>query len=721
MQGILPKKHLAFLKEHSYPFKSLHLANQIMNQLLLRALPILFCFFLITVTEAQQTQNLSNSKSLFVRSRPMPDSIMLRWAPSDAKTWRLANIYGYQLKRYTVVRDDKIPKQIDEVLLTEKVLKPAPVEIWEPFIDDKYVGVAAECIYSSFYKGVPTGGNPHIAYKKYKEEQQRFSFALYAADQSLQAAELSGLYFADKTAKSNEKYLYKVYINCPDSLAKDTASVFTGQSAYKALSKPIDLEANWQDHKVSLTWNIKFLKHIYNSYIVEKSTDEGKIYQQLGDNAIVQVSDEGVDPYFMSKNDSLPDNRTRFYYRVRGINAFGQMGPPSDSVFGTGRLPIDKAPVIISNELINNEKIDLQWEYPEEMNDYIEGFKLYRSSSPKGKKKLVFEGKEAAQRAFMDTTPNMTNYYRISVYKDKVEKLSPLTTYAARVDSFPPAQPEGGYGVIDSTGIVTLKWKPNTEEDINGYRVYRSNHLDYEFMLVGTSIVKDTVFKDTINIKTLTKKVYYKVRAEDIRQNQSSFSEVIAIKRPDIIPPESPLLKSIKNQEDKPLLTWVNSFSEDVVNHYVFRRNQSDSTYTIIASLVKGESSVMSYEDKTVEKGNTYVYRIVAEDDSGLLSQPSKTIQFIVDSGIEEQLRLKRRVLADRVKLTWSIQSEKEVKRMIIYRAVDGGALKLYDHSEQETYFDAQLSPGKTYKYAIKAIYKDDSSSQLSKTVVVKF
>lgn len=667
------------------------------------------------------TNNIWAQKSIEILSRPMPDSIMLRWAPADAKTWRLANVYGYQLKRYTVLRDKKIPKQIEEVVLTPVSMKPAIIEQWEPFIGDKYVGIAAECIYSSYYKGIPTGGNPHIVYEKYKEEQQRYTFALYAADQSLKAAELSGLYFADKTTKPNEKYLYKVYLNCPDSLAKDTASVFTGQSAFRSLPKPLDLNADWKDHKVSLTWNIKYLKHIYNSYVVEKSTDKGKSYHPLGDNAIVQVSDIGVDPYFMSKSDSLPDNETAFYYRVRGVNAFGQMGPPSDSIFGSGRLPIEKAPIIVSNELIENEKVNLQWEYPEEMNNYIVGFKLYRSSSPRGKKKLIFEGKESDQRSYIDHEPDMTNYYRISVYNDKVEKLSSLMTYAARVDSFPPLQPSGTHGLIDSAGVVTLNWMPNTEEDINGYRVYRSNHPEFEFMLVGSSVVKDTMFKDTINIKTLTKKIYYKVRAEDVRQNQSPFSELIAIKRPDIIPPVAPLLKSIKINDGKPELIWINSSSEDVVKHHIYRKKQEDSTYIAIVTLPPTAEVFAHYVDETVERGNIYIYRIDAEDDSGLLSQPSKTMQFKVESGIEEQLKLKKRVLADRVKLTWAIQSEKEVKRVVIYRAVNEEALQLYDNSEQDEYFDTKLSPGKKYKYAIKAIYKDDSSSQLSQPIVVKF
>jgi len=632
----------------------------------------------------------------------------------------MGNQYGYQVKRYTILRNKKIPKQIDEVLLTPTALKPAPVSVWEPFADNKYVGIAAECIYASVYKGVPTGGNPHIAYKKYQEEQQRYSFAVYAADQSVKAAELSGLYWADKTAKENEKYLYRVFINCPDSLAVDTAYVFTGQSAYQPLPKPLDVKGEWDNCKVLLSWNIQYLNHIYNSYVVEKSMDKGQHYALLDSNAIVQLSDEGINPQRMFKRDTLPDNQTQVYYRIRGINAFGQMGPPSDSIVGAGRLPIKNAPVMISNQVVDNKQVELKWEYPNEMNSYIKGFKIYRSSSPKEKKQLILEGKDAAQRAFTDTTPDMTNYYLLSVYNERKEKLSPLITHAARVDSFPPIAPKGLSGVIDSTGHVTIHWQANADKDLKGYRVYASNHPDYEFMLVSPATLSDTLFADSINIKTLTREIYYKVKAEDVRQNMSAFSEVLKLTRPDIIPPVSPVIRPITDDKGQPQIHWVNSSSVDVAKHVIERKQLNDTLFVHLTSLPKTADIRSYYTDRSVDKGNTYVYRILAVDQSGLLSPPSKTMLFKVDSGIEEAIKLKRRLQTDKVKLSWRITSEKEVDRVLIYRSVNHAAMELYDNAKGEEYYDNRLSPKKHYRYAIKAIYTDGSSSALSQTVTVK-
>lgn len=652
---------------------------------------------------------------------PRKDSILLRWAPSNSSTWRLGNEYGYSIKRYTVLQGKKIPKEIPETTLNSEPLKPAPIDTWEKYADtDKYMGIAAECIYGSVYDEVPVGGSPHIAYKKYKEEKHRFSFALYAADQSLKTAKLSGLYFADKTAHPDEKYLYRVFINCPDSLAVDTGFYFTGISEYQPLPKPLELAAEWGDHEVNLSWNILYLKHIYNSYIVEKSMDGGNSYEQISENATVQVADKDINPHYMYKTDTLLDNKTTVYYRIKGISAFGEVGPPSDSIFGTGTLPLKNAPVIIANEVVDNKWVKLYWEYPEKMNDYISGFNIYRSKKPSGKKKLIYSGKEPAAREFTDSTPYFTNYYLISVYNETKEKLSPLRTYCERVDSFPPAPPQHFTGKVDSTGKVILSWNANSDDDIYSYRVYRANNPRFEFMLISSSEILDTTYTDQINIKTLTKNIYYKVRAIDNRQNQSAFSEMLTLKRPDIIPPVSPVIKNIADVKGLPEISWVNSSSSDVVYHHIYRKAKTDSVTTVVASLSKTQKVKSVYTDETVKPGKEYTYYITAEDDSKLQSLPSNLGYFKVKSDIEEEIKLKKRATTDKVKLTWKISTNKQVERVLVYRAVGDKAIRLYGNSTEDHFIDNKLSPEKTYKYTVKAVYTDGTTSVYSNYVTVK-
>jgi fibronectin type 3 domain-containing protein len=652
---------------------------------------------------------------------PRPDSILLRWAPSNAYTWNLANEYGYLIKRYTIVKGKKVVKEVTVTDLISTPLKPRPLQDWEPFADDKYVSIAAECIFNSTFAGIPVGFNPHFAYKKYKEEQHRFSFALYAADQSLQVATLSGLYFVDKTALPKEKYLYKVFINCPDTLAVDTASAFTGTSEYQSLPKPLDLTAKWGDKKVDLSWNIMYLNHYYNSYAVEKSLDKGKTYHRLSENNAIQLSDKEIYTEFQYKSDTLSNNSDIVYYRVRGISAFGEISPPSDSVFGKGRLPLENAPVIINDDLIDNTLIKLDWLYPDNMNEYITGFKVYRSSKPKGQKSLIYNGSNPAARSFTDSTPSITNYYLISVYNETEENLTPIHTYVARIDSFPPKPPVNFEGTIDSLGGVHLKWSANTEEDIDGYRIYRSNHPDFEFSLVHPSIIRDTICMDSIKLKILDKHVYYRIRAIDVRDNQSGFSEILTLTRPDIIPPVPPVIKNVAlNEKNFPVLLWVNSSSSDVVNHLIYRKASPDTVFSLIATLGKGDSIRAVYTDKLATAGKSYTYYVCAQDDSKLISQPSNKGFINIKGNEEEQLKLKRTVYTDKVKLTWNLKLEKPVQKVLVYRSINEGNMQLLGHSNTNEYWDNKLSPEKDYKYSIKVEFTDGSTSIMSKPVSAK-
>ncbi len=673
-------------------------------------------FFLLEFALTLQAQQ----PNIALLCSPRHDSILLRWAPANTQTWRLGNEYGYVVKRYTVLKDKKVPKEITEVQLNQTPLKPQPIRAWEKYADDKYVAIAGECIFGSEFKDIPTAGNPHVAYKKYQEETHRFSFAVYAADQSVTAAGLSGLYLADKTALPDEKYLYRVYINCPDSLATDTAFSFTGLSEYQPLPEPLEFKAEWGDKKVTLSWNILYQNHIYNSYFLEKSLDKGKTYTRIGENNIVQLADKGVSPDLMYKTDSLPNNTTLVYYRVRGISAFGETGPPSDSVFGIGKLPIINAPMITGYELIGNKLIRLAWDYPSEMNQSITGFKIYRSAKPEGKKKLVYYGKEPQQREFIDSTAGFTNYYLISVYNENTEKLSPIKTYAERVDSFPPVPPQYLSGQIDTAGKVTLRWHKNTDEDMEGYRVYMSNSPEFEFLLVTPAVIMDTVYTDTINLYTLTKNIYYKVKAVDVRQNQSDFSVLLTLKKPDKVAPVSPVIKNVADKGGNPELTWVNSSSNDVVYHHIYRKTRIDSTFQRVATIEKTNELKSVYTDKNLEPGKEYIYYVAAEDENGLLSPPSNTGYFKTPSDISESIKLKKKEYTDNVELTWSIKSEKKVQRVVVYRSVDEEPMRLYGNSETGSYTDTKLSIETTYNYCIKVIYSDGSSSGLSNTVTVK-
>jgi fibronectin type 3 domain-containing protein len=322
---------------------------------------------------------------------------------------------------------------------------------------------------------------------------------------------------------------------------------------------------------------------------------------------------------------------------------------------------------------------------------------------------------------FTDRQPGLTNYYALSVFDVETEKFSSNSNlYAELIDSIPPSLPSGLAGKIDTTGIVRLAWNKNKDKDIDGYRVYRSNRPDFEFMLISPSVITDTLFTDSVNLNTLTKQVYYRLRAIDLRQNQSEFSAILELKRPDIIPPVSPRIQNIEEQKNGLLITWLNSSSEDVVRHHIYRKESNDSVFQLLTALEKRPGTQSTYQDKSVQAGETYIYQIKAEDDSGLYSVPSSPVQKKAPGEIAEQIVLKKQEYLGEVRLTWTVKSKKKVARILIYKALDDASLQSYDSSTENSYTDKELATEKTFRYRIKALYEDGSSSGLSNEIVVK-
>jgi hypothetical protein len=92
-------------------------------------------------------------------------------------------------------------------------------------------------------------------------------------------------------------------------------------------------------------------------------------------------------------------------------------------------------------------------------------------------------------------------------------------------DAFPPAVPSGleavFSGVIAHPGI-DLTWKPNTEEDLAGYNMYR--HVGgASAVKINTQLLKTPAFHDG-NVE-LDKTYFYAVSAVDLRGNESAKSQ----------------------------------------------------------------------------------------------------------------------------------------------------------------------------------------------------
>lgn len=667
------------------------------------------------------------SDSIKVVARSHKDSVVLRWAPSSPDAWVLLNKHGYKVERYTIVRDGKVLQDKERVVLAE-VLKPALQAQWERWIDrDDFVAVAAQSIFGETFQIDMKQADAMQIYNKVQELESRYSFALYAADLSARAAQLSGIGFTDRTVKANEMYLYRIYSLVPEATRKiQFGFVYAGPKEAKELPVPRVPEVeNVSESSVLLRWETNALRDVYIGYFLERSEDDGVTFKRLKKvpMSILQskIGSDGMS--YSAQRDTLVVGR-KVLYRIYGVNSFGEAGPPSETLVFTGEAKFEFTPTIVRSDVIDNAKVKLTWEFPADAPG-LKGFEVERSNLvDKGYKPISPVVAPPAPLEFIDQAPAATNYYRVVAVSTKGVRNASFPYLVQLADSIPPSAPVGLKASVDSTGTVTLRWAKNTELDLFGYRVFRSSFKNSEFGQVTVSPLKTEGMKDTVNIKTLSSKMYYKIAAVDNRFNTSLFSEVVELELPDVIPPVPPVLTGVKARAGGVELTWRSSSSEDVVEHHIYRKQPHARTWAL-AKVIGAKDSCCHYFDK-IEDDQQYQYTLLAVDKAKLKSAGTKPVMGKALKNLQKPEVTRVQATADRVKkqirLSWHYEA-KDVTRFVIYRAAGAEALSLYKttNGPARAYADTGVRMGESYTYRVKALFKDGTESVFSDSIQANY
>ena len=642
-------------------------------------IPII-ALFLIIAAMGLKAQDNPLKHEVKLMARPMPDSIMLRWAPTTYQLWLNGNKFGYHVIRTTIIRNGEFVKEKSKQL-TKQPLKPRPLDAWESLAEvNGYAGVAAQAIYGDGFDVETNEGSSIIdIMNKATEQENRFGFALFSADQSTEVARFSGLWYTDQDVKKNEKYLYQVYAaQLPDGIQADTAVFYTGVDEFLPLPAPIDVKAEPDDKMVTITWDKQFQSQYFNSFWVERSDDDGKNFSRLNDVPLVNTTPEGHDEAnFHFYVDTLPDNATAFQYRVIGISLFGELSPPSKTKITKGIYKISSVPTLTATPGPTGETVQLFWEFPNEKQEKVDGFRIYRSEKFDHDYELLKDNLPAISLSCNDQQPLMTGYYRIQAFNNGFEGPRSIPKMVQLIDSIPPAIPTGLTANTDTSGIVQLKWTANADEDIFGYRVFRANHIKEEFSQITIETTLLNSYVDTISLKTLTKEVYYKVVAIDQRQNKSGFSEILKLERPDVVPPAAPVIKTIGSTPQGILLKWHPSPSNDVNKQVLYRNRQGSREWEVIKSFPPDS---IQTTDQPPLSNTVYRYLLIAVDKTGNESKPASPVAGKYHAPKQKQVWIQPTVKINKKKGTVALNWEKPahiVNQYLIYQKVEDKNWKL--------------------------------------------
>ncbi len=663
--------------------------------------------------EADSSEDSPYDAHIMLVAKATNEGVVLRWAPDMPGAFHILNTYGYRIERIRVGADGDIDRT-SATMLTAEPLRPWTLDEWKRRImqDTTQISlaVAAQLMHGTFVTP-PKNPNDDLEMLRngVRDAENRFGFALMLADTDPRIAEGMALRFVDSDVRPGDRVIYRVM---PAQQAKDyvidTAVIVLTAEVIEGNPAPENLRFTSGDRSISLQWDQNPFAP-YSAWQVERSSDDGRSWQLLTKRPHVIIATPGdernITPSFEDKQDI--GNYTQYRYRVRGINAFGEHSDAAEITAWAVDQSGPAAPTITRAELISRDGVVIQWDQPESPAD-LQGYVVSRAANPKSTTPFtpLHEGMLSPDtRMFMDADAHDREaWYMVTAVDTAGNRSESVRKFVQIIDSLPPAAPRGVTARIDSTGLVTISWLPNTEEDLDGYRVLWANSLEHEFSQLTPQVYHDTVITHRITLQTSTEQVYYKVVAVDKRFMHSIPSEIIELKRPDILPPDAPVFTDVRVSESAVTLQWARSGSDDVAEQRLERRAAGED-WQVIATL---DTAAASFTDTKVRRSTEYQYRVTAVDDDGLMARcPSIVSGRPYDTGRRDEVKGLRAVYNDKdntVTLSWDYQvATDEEQWFVIYRAVSGGQPLQYSTAAADARsWTEPVRPGTTYHYAVR-------------------
>ncbi len=673
------------------------------------------------------------------------DSIVLRWALTDYDLLVNSKQLGYRISRSRLAsnRVERDPAGNEYTLpIYEKAGEDVIIRPWSEEQLGAYLTLGAGVDSMVYVPAQVLYGLPEAdANTTLREAKANLvAFGLQAADHSANAANALGLRYVDYAVEPGENYVYTVELLL-DSMKINALPVVSTVALTNEYfgPEPIQGFAAAEDEYVINLILSRENERNYTQYFFEKADLDSDNWTALHQRSVVfeveeKLTEQVYNFYFP---DSVAVLYQPFRYRVRGKNYFQELSPWAElTAMARDRTP-PPAPVPGEPLLVLEDLVNISWdglvseESPDLAGYYLrmghyndpEGLPIVTELIPPGTANYQY------QRPGIPFVNDSSYFFQVSAVDTAGNLSSSFAVALSVIDSIPPGAPVGLQGVVDTNGVVTLFWLANTERDLAGYQVYGANDSTATFTQLTEEDLTYNYFRDTLALNALNEAVYYRVSAFDRRYNNSPFSQILRVERPDVIPPTPPLLLLPKPTGEAVVLEWKPSSSTDALAYLILRRPLGDQNapWEKVDSILATQTT---YADTGAVVEQTYQYTLRTIDDAGLKSEPANTQTgrriFAATVGGVENVTVNLLQAQGNEKARTQVQWKYEKPgmpplstaeyRFMVYRAEGDQALTRYKQlrSKEPDYTDAAVEPGKTYRYALMVVYDNGKKSALS-------
>lgn len=686
---------------------------------------LIISIFFNAINGYSQNENVQNEIKTFARYTTL-SGVELRIIPSKKHLLNLGVKNGYTIERAPV--NSSSFSKIGEV-------KPFSKIEWEKLINSETNITKKKQIQMAvfFYESIlEENGVEKIDFSngikdlidKKSNEDLSYLITLLSALKDKHIAEALGLSFYDKTAIKGKTYQYRAKLTTSDNKYQIKSSVFSITAQEEKPNYKNYFYVKQGDTHLSFYWEEIPTLH---GFEIERA--------DFGKTNFIKLNKSPIYTTIKLKNSKIPYgyvdknllNYKKYTYVFYASSVFGERIKLFETTTNSVDLTPPPTPNLLKPEHKKPNEVFIKWTMKNTPKD-LKGFAVARSTKNKGKFTILHKNLLSKNtHNFIDKTfsKEQTNYYIVQAI-DTANNISSSTPFAVVLtDSIPPKKPIIKSITINSLGVAKINIELNKEKDLMGYRLFRANSEKHEFSVIQEGFKSidspqsniKTTFKDTISLNSLTKHIYYRVKALDYHYNQSDFSDIYVLKRPDTIPPSTPVFKTIKAYENKIELTFALSTSRDLKNHILYRKSSLEGKWEVLSEIEKNQ---INYVDKKVQKNVTYYYSLRAQDNANLFSNYAVTVYTkLVDKGVLPSITQFTVSKKDsKIHLKWNYNTNNKNIYFVIYKRINNQKLKQYKQSKNNSFEDF-LSKDKV-AYAIKAYTKKGKQSALSEIKTIK-
>ncbi len=362
-------------------------------------------------------------------------------------------------------------------------------------------------------------------------------------------------------------------------------------------------------------------------------------------------------------------------------------------------------------------EIELSWDHIS--SSFIKGYYVYRSTEENN----GFIKIKEIDRSSSDKSPmikytddqgladKVTYYYRVTALEDKDKETSPSMSVFATTKGKPPIA-EALQAASGQVKQVKLIWKENAQEEVKGYKIYRSQESYGKYVVIDKISGKNK--NNFVDEKLIDNGTYcYRITTYNKVDVESEMSDAIcATTKPRPAKPSGFSGESL--QVKKTPLRWSANAEKDIVYYHIYRSDDGGKKFEHIAKS-KGNTE---YTDEKLKDGGVYQYKIQAEDSDDLLSDFSDIVTVKTKQKPKKPEGVIAKTADGKVTLSWTANSEKDIEQYVVYEK------GIFTNTQVSTATSTAvimsgLEKGKKKDYLITAVDKDGLESEPSDIVTI--